>query len=146
MVAVASETPFRIAYKVWKPQPHFRKSDPPPADFLVAVASARETSLPTLSQLSALFDSVPVDEKTGGKSQFQRLKDGYRNVILAIVDSGVTSFIKFADVGFGDEPMYRWKGGRGRGGGKLGGGSGGRGRGRGSGRSGRGGGVARGVS
>jgi len=144
IITAASETPFRIAYKVWKPQPHFKKSDPPPADFLVAVISARETSLPTLSQLSALFDSVPVDEKTSGKPQFQRLKDGYRNVILAIVDSGVTSFIKFADVGFGDEPMYKWKGGRGRGGGKLGGG---RGRGRGSGRGGgRGGNVARGTS
>ncbi|CAZ85800.1 unnamed protein product [Tuber melanosporum] len=110
MVAVASETPFRIAYKVWKPQPHFRKSDPPPADFLVAVASARETSLPTLSQLSALFDSVPVDEKTGGKSQFRRLKDGHRKCLVSQSwDTEVTTFIKFAHVGFWVGPIFYGK-------------------------------------
>lgn len=110
-----AKNPFRVAYNVWKPQPHFKKSDPPPPDFLVAVVSARETSLPTLAQLSALFDSVPVDAKAAGKNQFHRLKDGYRNVVVAVVDSGVTSFIKFADVGFADEPMYKWRPSRGRG-------------------------------
>lgn len=125
VTTLSSKTPFRVAYQVWKPRPHFRKARPPPADFLVAVVSARETSLPTLAQLAGLFESVPVDANAGGRSQNMRLKEGYRNVIIAIVDAGVTSFIKFADVGFGDELLYKWKpggarggkgGGRGRGG------------------------------
>ena len=134
--------PYRVAYHVWKPQPNFKKSDPPQPDFRVVVVSARDMGVPTLAQLSALFDSVPVDSKAAGKSMFQKLKDGHRNVILAVVDAGVTSFLKFGDVGFADEPLYMrkpagrgGKGGRGvRGGGRGGrgggrGGQGGRGRG-----------------
>lgn len=137
--------PYRIAYHVWKPQPNFKKSDPPPPDFRIAVVNARDMGVPTLAQLSALFNSVPIDSSAAGKNMFQKLKDGHRNVILAVVDAGVTSFLKFGDVGFADEPLYMrkpagrgGKGGRGgRGGGRGGqggrgrGGQGGRGRGRG---------------
>jgi tRNA-splicing endonuclease subunit Sen54 len=122
---------------MWKPIPNFRKSDPPPPDFRIAVVNAREMGIPTLSQLSPLFDSVPLDTTAASKNMFQKLKDGYRNVIVAVVDSGVTSFLKFGDVGFADEVMYRRKPGAGRGG-KYGGGRGGRGGARG-GRGGRGG-------
>lgn len=91
--------------------------------------SARDTNVPTLSQIAGLFSSAPFDpipEKE--KPQFQRLKDGHRNVILAVVDSGITSFLKLSDVEFGNEKMYlrkpaspKGKGGRG-GKGKSGGG------------------------
>ncbi|RPB07682.1 hypothetical protein P167DRAFT_560855 [Morchella conica CCBAS932] len=81
--AAAGRAPFRVAYNVWKPRPSFKKSDPPAPDFRVAVVSARETSLPTLRELAALFDSVPVDAETAAKAQFSRLKDGWRNVVLA---------------------------------------------------------------
>ncbi|KAI5806715.1 tRNA-splicing endonuclease subunit sen54 N-term-domain-containing protein [Peziza echinospora] len=132
--AVDTEAPFRVAYNVWKPQPHFKKSDPGEPDFRIAVVSARDTPLPTLPQLSALFDSIPFDKAYPAKNQFQKLKDGHKNIIIAIVDSGVTSFIKFGDVGFGDELIYKRKppvrksGGGGRGGrGGRGGARGGRG-------------------
>ncbi|KAL7272798.1 tRNA-splicing endonuclease subunit sen54 [Rhizina undulata] len=135
--------PFTVTYHVWKPRPHFKKSDPPPPDFRVCVIDSRDTPVPSLSQLSALFDSLPVDDEKAvdNKNVFQRLKDGRRNVVLAVVDSGVTSFIKFSDVGFGDEKMFSRKpagrggkgGGRGRGGGGRGG-RGGSGQGRGRGR------------
>jgi len=139
LTSVNARAPFRVAYHVWKPRPSFKKSDPPPPDFRIAVVSARDTSVPTLTELSALFESVPLDEKASEKNQFQVLKDGYRNVILAVVDSGITSFLKFGDIGFGDELMYKWKPGAGRGG-KSGGRGRGRGRGRGGGRTSRGGG------
>src|SRR5690606_14051886 len=54
-----TEDPYRIAYNVWKPQPHFKKSDPGEPDFRLAVVSARDNDMPTLAQMSALFDAVP---------------------------------------------------------------------------------------
>jgi tRNA-splicing endonuclease subunit Sen54 len=129
--------PYRIAYHMWKPLPNFKKSDPPPPDFRIAVVNAGESGVPTLAQLSALFDSAPLDTTAARKNMFQRLKDGYRNVIVAVVDSGVTSFLKFGDVGFADEVLYRRKPGAGRGGKQ--GGRGGRGGIRGGGRGGQGG-------
>jgi tRNA-splicing endonuclease subunit Sen54 len=129
--------PYRIAYNMWKPQPKFKKSNPPPPDFRIAIVSSRDVGVPTLAQLSALFDSVPVDSTAAGKNMFQKLKDGYRNVIVAVVDSGVTSFLKFGDVGFGDELLYTRKPYAGRGGKHRG--RGGRGGGRGGTRGGRGG-------
>lgn len=125
----AATAPFCITFYIWKPQPHFKKSDPPPPDFRVAVVSARETTMPTLRELTGLFDSVPVDDSVKAKTQFSRLKDGWRNVVIAVVDSGVTSYLKLADVGFADEPMWKVK--PGVGGGKRGGRSGRGGRGRG---------------
>jgi tRNA-splicing endonuclease subunit Sen54 len=126
-VTGTARSPFRIVQSL-EATTHLKKPDPPPADFLVAAVRARETSLPTLPQLSALFDSVSVGAKAAGKNQFQHLKDGYRNAIIAVADSGVTSFIKFADVGFSDGLMYKWKP-PGRGGGRVGGIFGGRGQG-----------------
>lgn len=132
--STASATaPFRIAYHIWKPRPNFKKSDPPPPDFRVAVVSARETSMPTLQELAGLFEGVPVDESVKEKSQFARLKEGWRNVVIAVVDSGVTSYIKVADVGFAGEEMWKVKPGGGRGGKGGGRGRGGRGGGRGGG-------------
>lgn len=37
---------------------------------------------------------------------YMRLRHGYRNVILAVVDQGVTSFLRIADVSFGKERLY----------------------------------------
>ena len=72
----------------------------------------------------------------------QRLKEGRRGVVLAVVDGGVISFVRVGDVGFGEERVWegmgpRRKGGSGGrqkgkgnwkgtgGGGKAGGGGGG---------------------
>lgn len=129
--------PFRVCYNMWKPQPQFKKSDPPPPDFRIAVVAARDEGVPTLMELAALMESVPVDGTADNKNVFMKLKDGYRNVILGVVDSGVTSFLKFADVGFGDELLYQRNQGARRGG-KFGGRGGRGGRGRGGARGGRG--------
>ena len=81
--------PFRIAYHVYKPNAPYRKSLPPPPDFRIAVIDARATGVPTLNQIGALLDSMPLDELPKEKRLEQRLKHGKRNVILGVVDMGV---------------------------------------------------------
>jgi tRNA-splicing endonuclease subunit Sen54 len=94
--------------------------------------------VPTLSEISDLFSSVPYDAppEKFKTMNYQKLKHGYRNCILAVVDQGVTSFLRVGDAAFGEERLYErfdafksgrrgGKGGKGRGGGR------GRGRGRG---------------
>lgn len=55
------------------------------------------------------MESTPLDPPRGEKMQrqmYMRLRHGYRNVILAVVDQGVTSFLRVADVAFGKERLY----------------------------------------
>ncbi len=125
----------RCSFHVWKPTSAFKKANPPPPDFRIAVINAREESFPVLEQLDDLLQTVPYSpppEGTEGQV-YKRLKHGYRNVLLAIVDQGVVSYLRVADAGFGNEKLYERgeRGGKGRG--KRGGMRGGRGRGRGRG-------------
>jgi tRNA-splicing endonuclease subunit Sen54 len=114
--------PFRITYLVWKPSTTYRKSNPPTPDFRVAVLDARETSVPTMTQIGALLDSMPDDELPKEKPLEGRLKHGKRHVILAIVDMGVVSYLRFGEAMFGAERLFentskkrQWKKGKGRG-------------------------------
>ncbi|KAI9696344.1 MAG: tRNA-splicing endonuclease subunit sen54 [Bogoriella megaspora] len=116
------ESPFMIFYNVWKPTPKFKKSAPGPPDFRIAVVSAREATIPTLSQISALIESTPDDPPRPDAGLYQKLRHGYRNVILAVVDQGVVSYLRFADAGFGLENLYERKARLG--GGKTGAGAG----------------------
>jgi tRNA-splicing endonuclease subunit Sen54 len=74
------------------------------------------------------MESVPYDPPKADAQLYQKLKHGYRNVILAVVDQGVISYIRLVDAGFGCEKLYE-RVGRPFGG-KRGGRGGGRGRGR----------------
>lgn len=141
------KAPFNIFYHVYKSRPGFSKSSPPPPDFRIAVANARTTSVPTISEMSAMLESTPwdpPDENTasgrGVGFMYKRLKHGWRNAILAVVDSGFTSYLRFTEVAFGQEMLYetfdRPQGKGGKRGGRSQGGRGGRG-GRGGGRGGK---------
>jgi tRNA-splicing endonuclease subunit Sen54 len=98
--------PFRIAYHVYKPNTPYRKTLPPPPDFRIAVVDARATSVPTLDQIGSLLDSMPPDELLKDKRLEQRLKHGRRNVILAVVDTGVVSYMRLSDAGFGSAKLF----------------------------------------
>lgn len=98
--------PFRIAYHVYKPNTLYRKTLPPPPDFRIAVVDARATSVPTLDQIGALLDSMPPDELPKDKRLEQRLRHGRRNVILAVVDTGVISYLRLSDAGFGSAKLF----------------------------------------
>jgi tRNA-splicing endonuclease subunit Sen54 len=130
-LASVPKPPFRITYHVWKPSTAYRKSNPPAPDFRVAVLDARKTSVPTMTQIGALLDSMPDNELPKEKPLEARLKYGKRNVILAIVDMGIVSYLRFGEATFGAERLFenktkkrQWKkggyggrdGGRGRGG------------------------------
>jgi len=105
-----TDPPFRIAFYVYKPSTPFRKSAPPTPDFRIAVVNSRtQTTLPTLSQLRSLLETTPLDPPRGEKMDrhlYMRLRHGYRNIILAVVDQGVVSFLRVADAGFSKEKIY----------------------------------------
>ena len=119
---------FRITYHVWKPGSQtFKKSDPGTPDFRIAVVNARETTIPTLQQLSSLMKMVPYDPPMPTGQLYQKLRHGYKNVVLAVVDQGVVSYLRMADAAFGREKLH---GRKGKGPGGKRGGRAGRGRGR----------------
>lgn len=131
------DNPFRVTFDIWKTTTKFRKSKRPPPDYRIVVINAREQNIPTHAQLNDLLVTVPDDPPKEGQQLYQKLKQGKRNVILAIVDQGIPSYIRVSDACFIDAPLYerlgkgpRGKGG-GRGRGRGRGGRGGRGRGRG---------------
>ena len=145
-----SEYPYRIVYELWKPTriPTFAKSNPGIPDFRVAITDSRSNCLPTLTQFISLLESTPWDppkaEWKGPAKTYHRLKHGWRNVVLAVVDRGIISYLRVGEAAFAEEKMYdrfdrngqgtkRGGGSRGRGGGRGGGGERGRGRGRGRG-------------
>ncbi|KAI0428157.1 tRNA-splicing endonuclease subunit sen54 N-term-domain-containing protein [Xylaria sp. FL1042] len=138
------EDPFKIHFHVWKSAAPFMKTKPLRPDFRMAVVDARDSSVPTLEQLDALLLSTPWDppENDEGKQGvgvvYKRLKHGWRNAILAVVDRGLISYMRFGEMAFGEELLYenttmRPKAKRGRGAGRGRGGGRGRGRGRGRG-------------
>jgi tRNA-splicing endonuclease subunit Sen54 len=135
------EGPFRVAFFLWKASKlaTFAKSNPGAPDFRVAIADARSSFVPTLTQITSLLESTPwdppnADWKDNSKS-YARLKHGWRNVVLAVNDQGVVSYLQLGEAAFGDEKMYERFDGDGFQGGKRGGGAQ---RGRGRGRGGRG--------
>ncbi|PYH96604.1 hypothetical protein BO71DRAFT_448496 [Aspergillus ellipticus CBS 707.79] len=102
--------PYRIVFHIYKPSTPFKKSAPPPPDFKIAVVNSRlHTTFPTLSQLGSLLESTPLDPPTEKMSRqlYMRLRHGYRNVILAVVDEGVVSYLRIADSAFGKEKIYQ---------------------------------------
>ncbi|KAK9465825.1 tRNA-splicing endonuclease subunit sen54 N-term-domain-containing protein [Lipomyces arxii] len=105
IVNIPNKPPFRVAYNVWKPRPSFKKSNLSNPDFRIVVVNARKDKMPTLAQIDSLFQELPVSNDITATQQ-QRLKQGHKNVILGVVDYGITSFITYGDVAFGDERLY----------------------------------------
>ena len=67
-----------------------------------------------MAQIGALLDSTPYAPPTGNadKQIYSRLRHGHRNVILAIVDGGIVSYLRMSDAGFGNEKLHLQKGSR----------------------------------
>ncbi|KAK9257473.1 tRNA-splicing endonuclease subunit sen54 N-term-domain-containing protein [Lipomyces tetrasporus] len=97
--------PFKVAYNVWKPRPSFKKSNPGEPDFRVVVVNAQKDKMPTLAQAGALLSTLPACHDSTSTSQ-ERLREGYKNVIIGVVDYGIISFMTLGDVSFGDEHIY----------------------------------------
>lgn len=131
-----TEAPFQFTYYIYKPSTPYRISAPQAPDFRLAVVDARShPSIPTLRQLSALIESSPYEPPRGEKMErnlYNRLRQGYRSAIMAIVDQGVVSYLRFADAGFSSERIFESLGppSGGKGGSKYRGKNGGKGKGR----------------
>ncbi|EAU86300.1 hypothetical protein CC1G_08024 [Coprinopsis cinerea okayama7 len=57
--ALPPSSPYKIFYNIYKPSTPFKKSNPPPPDFQMVVVNARTTPIPTLQELTYLFDISP---------------------------------------------------------------------------------------
>ncbi|KAJ7600989.1 tRNA-splicing endonuclease subunit sen54 N-term-domain-containing protein [Mycena floridula] len=53
------ETPYKPFWNVYKPPTPFKKSAPPPPDYMIVVVDARKTSMPSLRELTDLFEIYP---------------------------------------------------------------------------------------
>jgi tRNA-splicing endonuclease subunit Sen54 len=90
--------PLTISYLLYKPTPHNRKSAPPSPNYRVCVVDARSSNVPTISQIGTLLDSMPEDGlQDQGKRVEAKMKHGRRNVLVAVVDMGVTRYLRFAE-------------------------------------------------
>ncbi len=123
--------PFTIAFHVWKPNSAYRKSSPLPPSYYVSVVDARASFVPTASQIGDLLDSMPDSplEKEKEKRIEARIKHGRRSVVMAVVDMGVVSYLRFAESESGAGKLFEDKAARGAGAKRGGGVNGGRGRG-----------------
>ncbi|KAF2088960.1 tRNA splicing endonuclease-like protein subunit [Saccharata proteae CBS 121410] len=124
-----STSPYHVAYFVYKPSPTWKKTAPGSPDFRICVVNARETTVPTLDQLNDLLASTPYNPPKKDVHIYQKVKHGYRNVILAVVDQGIASYMRIADAAFGMEEVFVRpppRGGGGKRGGRRGGKRGGK--------------------
>ncbi|KAL4073282.1 tRNA-splicing endonuclease subunit sen54 N-term-domain-containing protein [Scleroderma yunnanense] len=55
----SEQSPYTVFFHVYKPSTPFRKTAPPAPDFYVVVINARTTPMPSLYELSALFEALP---------------------------------------------------------------------------------------
>ncbi|KAG7096430.1 hypothetical protein E1B28_003867 [Marasmius oreades] len=113
------ESPYKFFYNVYKPPTPFKKSAPGPPDYQIAVVNARTTLMPTLHELTALYDispelPVPVPkykrpsppgQPPRGPNPFSALRAGKKTVVVAVVDAGNVGFFRFAQGEWGEWPM-----------------------------------------
>lgn len=100
--------PLRVTYNVYKPNNTiYKKSAPGPPDFSIVVVDGRESLVPSLSQIDHLLASLPYTPPADSGQLYQKLRHGYKSVILAIVDQGVTNYLRVADAGFGTQKLYQ---------------------------------------
>ena len=102
------EDPYQVVFFAWKPDnvANFIKTTPGTPDFRIAVTDARSSFVPSLTQMTALLASTPWNppkpEWAGlPEKLYQRLKHGWRNVVLAVVDQGVISYLRLGETAFG---------------------------------------------
>ncbi|KPI38092.1 putative tRNA-splicing endonuclease subunit tsp-5 [Cyphellophora attinorum] len=97
-------------YHVYKPSnTAYKKSLPPPPDFHICVLDARATNVPTMSQIGSLLDSMPSDELPADRKVEAKIKHGKRNVILAVVDIGVVSYLRVGEAESGSYNVWEAK-------------------------------------
>lgn len=100
-----SDSTLKVTYHVYRTIGTYKKTDPGPPDFYVCVMDARHSTVPTEPELHDLLAQTPYHPHKEGTNMYKKLKEGYRNVLLAVVDQGITSFLNLADAAFGNEML-----------------------------------------
>ncbi|KAL0571901.1 tRNA-splicing endonuclease subunit sen54 [Marasmius crinis-equi] len=115
-----TDSPYKFFYNVYKPPTAFKKSAPGPPDYQIAVVDARTTPMPSLHELTALYDispewPVPMPKyrrppppgqpERRGPNPFTALRSGKKTVVVAVVDAGNVGFFRFAQGEWGEWPM-----------------------------------------
>jgi tRNA-splicing endonuclease subunit Sen54 len=95
-----------ITFHVYKPNAVFKKTNPGPPDFYISVLNARDFEMLREPNLDILLGQTPFHPPKVDAHVYAKLKNGVRNVILAIVDEGVTSFLNISDAAFGLNPLW----------------------------------------
>lgn len=97
-----------ITFDIWKPDPKFSKKSPPTPDFQVLVRNTNKYSFPTLSQLRSIFQGTNIKKgkDVEERQQQRRLKEGYRYVLIALIDYGIINFVKVSEADFGSENVW----------------------------------------
>ncbi|KAH8104966.1 tRNA-splicing endonuclease subunit sen54 N-term-domain-containing protein [Phellopilus nigrolimitatus] len=54
-----TSSPYEVFFNLYKPATSYRKTAPPPPDYSLIVVNGRTTPMPTLHELSRLFDELP---------------------------------------------------------------------------------------
>ncbi|RMZ91893.1 hypothetical protein DV736_g881, partial [Chaetothyriales sp. CBS 134916] len=91
------KSPFTISWLVYKPSTSYRKSAPPSPDYRVCVVDARATTVPSMTQIGDLLDTMPDEQGTSSSREQEgrprrievKIKLGRRSVLVAVVDLGV---------------------------------------------------------
>ena len=130
ITTTAPKPPFNISFHIYKANPTFAKSHPGPPSYHICIVDARTTSVPTMTQIGHLLDTMPDHDIREGMRTEGKIKLGRRSVLVAVVDQGVIGWLRFSESEVGRYRLYEEKGKRG-GKGKGRGGFRGRGKGRG---------------
>ncbi|KIY72793.1 hypothetical protein CYLTODRAFT_486032 [Cylindrobasidium torrendii FP15055 ss-10] len=131
-----STTPYTPLWNLYKPQNNtpFKKSSPGPAPWQLVVINARTTPMPTLQELTALFDIAPPSEIPPPKippklrpapkfqwfkpqtwfakpslpprNPFVGLRAGKKTAVIAVVDTGNVGFFRFMQGAFEEVEMH----------------------------------------
>ncbi|KAH8915265.1 hypothetical protein BT69DRAFT_1341524 [Atractiella rhizophila] len=115
--------PLTTFFYVYRPSTTYLRKSPPPPEWHLAILSARRTRLPTPDEFALLLSQVPSSPAPSIFGVFARpwltwfvhsvlgyvlpprwnnvirvLKTGRRNVLLAVVDSGVITWLRFWEI------------------------------------------------
>ncbi|KAK0747680.1 hypothetical protein B0T21DRAFT_251060, partial [Apiosordaria backusii] len=97
--------PYQIHFLVWKSSQKWTKLRHPNPDFYLAVVDAQETEVPQMEEIVGLLEQTPWapprKEWEGSHGRlYARLKNGWRNVLLGVVDHGVINYLRWGEGGF----------------------------------------------
>ncbi|KAK4181167.1 hypothetical protein QBC36DRAFT_203229, partial [Triangularia setosa] len=100
-----STAPYEIHFLVWKSSQKWTKLRHPIPDFYISVVDAQETEVPQMEEIFGLLEQTPwappKKEWEGNHGRlYARLKHGWRNVLMAVVDHGVINYMRWGEGGF----------------------------------------------